>query len=144
MTHAFPSVRSFDLPLLYCGAARYQAWLRVTAGVIAVPQAEDSLAALRAAVAGLDNFALTALHNLTVAGGSLVLALAVAEGRVDAATAWSLSRLDEDWQAGIWGEDPEAARRAAALPAEIAATARFPARSSSAERRVGKGCVRRV
>ena len=90
---------------------------------IAVPQAEDSLAALRAAVAGLDDFALTALHNLTVTCGSLVLALAVAEGRVDAVTAWSLSRLDEDWQAGIWGEDPEAARRAAVLKAEVETTA---------------------
>ena len=116
-------------PLLDWCAARYRAPLRVTAGVIAVPQAEDSLAALRTAVAGLDDFALTALHNLSVACGSLVLALAVAEGRIDAATAWSLSRLDEDWQAGIWGEDPEAARRAAALRTEIEATARFLALS---------------
>lgn len=112
-------------PLLDWCAARYQAWLQVTAGVMAVPQAEESLAALRAEVAGQDDFALTALHNLAVACGSLVLALAVAEGRIDAATAWSLSRLDEDWQAGIWGEDPEAARRAAALKAEIEATTRF-------------------
>src|SRR3546814_20765899 len=46
-------------PLLDWCAARFQAWLRVTDGVIAVPQAEDSLAAPRAEVAGMDNLALT-------------------------------------------------------------------------------------
>src|SRR3546814_19227259 len=46
-------------PLLDWCPARYRAPLRVTAGFIPVPTAGDSLAAPRAAVAGLADFALT-------------------------------------------------------------------------------------
>ena len=59
------------------------------------PQPPASLAALRAAVAGRDAFALTALHELVALSGSLVLGLAVADGALDPAEAWDLSRIDE-------------------------------------------------
>ena len=45
--------------------------------------------------------------------GSLVLGLAVLEGRLSAEDGWDLSRIDEDWQIEQWGEDEEEARRVA-------------------------------
>jgi chaperone required for assembly of F1-ATPase len=57
--------------------------------------------------------------------GSLVLGLAVADGRLDAAKAHELGALDELFQAEQWGLDAEAARRLDAVATDIAMAARF-------------------
>ena len=57
--------------------------------------------------------------------GSLVLGLAMAEGRLDATSAHELGALDELFQAEAWGEDAEAAARRAAIAADVAVAARF-------------------
>jgi chaperone required for assembly of F1-ATPase len=112
-------------PLLDWAAERYAAPLTVTSGVIPSSQPAASLAAFTAAVAAYDDFALTALHAATAACGSLVIALALLEGRLDAAEAFTASQLDESFQIEAWGEDTEQAERRAALSYEIAAAARF-------------------
>ena len=76
-------------------------------------------------VAGRDDFSLTALHAATAACGSLVIALALLEGRLGAAEAFAASQLDESFQIEAWGEDTEQAKRRAELAAEIEAAARF-------------------
>ena len=55
-----------------------------------------------------DNFELTALHDLVAISGSLVLGLAVALGDLEAEEGFAISRLDEHWQAALWGRDEEA------------------------------------
>jgi chaperone required for assembly of F1-ATPase len=112
-------------PLLDWAAGRYKAPLTVTSGVIPSSQPPASLAAFIAAVAAYDEFALTALHAATAACGSLVIALALLEGRLDAAEAFAASHLDESYQIEAWGEDEEQAERRASLSAEIAAAARL-------------------
>ena len=112
-------------PLIDWAVERYDARLVVTNGVIPTSQPAASLAAFVAAVAGRDDFALTALHAATAACGSLVIALALLEGRLDAGEAFAASQLDESYQIEAWGEDNEQAERRAALAAEIAAAARF-------------------
>jgi len=112
-------------PLVDWAARRYDAPLAVTAGVIPARQPEASLEALAAVVAAQDDFALTALQAATAACGSLVIALALFEGRLDAAQAFAASQLDESFQIEAWGEDAEQAGRRGALAAEIAAAARF-------------------
>jgi chaperone required for assembly of F1-ATPase len=62
---------------------------------------------------------LAGLHVVASITGSLVLALAVAEGEVIGAHAFALSRIDETYQAEKWGEDAEAAKRATALAHEL-------------------------
>jgi len=57
--------------------------------------------------------------------GSLVLGLALLEGRIDAAEAFAASQLDESFQIEAWGEDPEQLERRRALAADIQAAARF-------------------
>ena len=112
-------------PLLDWAAERYAAPLTVISGVIPSSQPAASLAAFTAAVAAYEDFALTALRAATAACGSLVIALALLEGRVDAGEAFAASQLDESFQIEAWGEDREQAQRRAALSAEIAAAARF-------------------
>ena len=106
-------------PWLVWVARRLGAPLVAVTGVMHEPQPPASLAALRAAVAGRDAFALTALHELVALSGSLVLGLAVADGALDPAEAWDLSRIDEAWQAELWGVDAEAAAAAAARRADF-------------------------
>lgn len=95
-------------PLLDWAAEDAGARLIPTAGVVHVQQPANALAQLEARVAALDAFALTALHDLVTLPGSLVLGLAVLSGRIDAAEAHRLSRLDEEFQAEQWGRDAEA------------------------------------
>jgi chaperone required for assembly of F1-ATPase len=112
-------------PWLDWAADALGARLRVTRGVMPVPQPPQALAALRAAVAGHDPFRLTALHDLVTIPGSLVLGLAVARGALTPDRAFDLSRIDDDWQADQWGADEEAAESAARRRAAMAAAGRF-------------------
>ena len=112
-------------PLIDWASERYDAPLVVTNGVIPASQPAASLAAFAMAVAGHDDFALTALQAATAACGSLVIALALLEGRLDASQAFAASQLDESFQIEAWGEDKEQAERRTALAVEIAAAARF-------------------
>lgn len=99
-------------PLLDWATQALDAPLAVTGGVMFVPQPPASLAALRATLDRFGPFALVALSELVTLAGSLVLGLAVADGRLSAEEAWSLSRIDEDWQERQWGRDAEAAAQA--------------------------------
>jgi chaperone required for assembly of F1-ATPase len=80
-----------------------------------VPQPAPALAAAREAVEAFESpFAVAALHGMTSLTGSVLIALAVARGALDAEAAWRAAHVDEDYQIGKWGEDDEAmARRAA-------------------------------
>jgi chaperone required for assembly of F1-ATPase len=112
-------------PLLDWAAQRYGAPLMTAHGVTSIAQPESSLAALRRAVEAFDPFALSALHVIASICGSLVLALAVADGRLSAEEAFALSQVDERFQAEKWGLDSEAELRAKRLERELVTAARF-------------------
>jgi chaperone required for assembly of F1-ATPase len=112
-------------PLIDWAAGRYDAGLAVTAGILPQPQSPASLKAFAAAVAALDDFRLTALQAATGTCGSLVIAFALLEGRLDAEAAFAASQLDETFQIEAWGEDAEAATRRTTLSEDIGAAARF-------------------
>lgn len=99
-------------PLLAWAAEVFDAPLNITQGVIPVEQPEASVARLYATVAAFDSFQIAALHDLVAITGSLVLALAVARGHIDAGQAWTIARIDEDFQIEAWGADEEAAELA--------------------------------
>lgn len=77
-------------------------------GLIASPQPEASLEAVRTYALSLDDFRLTALTWACSLLGSAVLALAMEGGKLDAKQALLASCIDEDWQIEQWGEDDEA------------------------------------
>ena len=112
-------------PILAWARQTFAAPLIVTAGVMPVPQPKASLTALHAEVAALTPFQLVALHDLVAISGSLVLGLAVARERLDQAAAFDLSRIDEHWQAELWGRDEEATAMEARKRADFTAAARF-------------------
>jgi chaperone required for assembly of F1-ATPase len=106
-------------PWLDWARRRHGAHMTLAVGLNHVDQTPDALLALRQAVEELDPFALGALHVIASITGSLVLALAVADGAATGAQVFELSRIDETYQAEKWGEDSEAAKRATALAHEL-------------------------
>jgi len=112
-------------PLLAWAAERFGARLKIGTGIAFVDQSAESQEAFAVAVLTRDDFALVGLHVATSLTGSLVLGLALVEGRITAQEAFALSCLDETFQAEAWGRDTEAAARAERLGAELAAIERF-------------------
>jgi chaperone required for assembly of F1-ATPase len=93
-------------------------------GVMFVAQPEHSVAAIAAAVDRFsDPFALASLSTMTTLTGSVVLALAVAHGRLSPQEAWAAAHVDEDFQMELWGEDDEAMQRRAARWRDMEAAA---------------------
>lgn len=114
-------------PLIDWTTRRFDAPLTVTTGVTPVAQPEPSLRALRRAVYAYDELTLAALHLATAACGSLVVALALVEARIDVETAFAVSQLDETFEIEHWGEDFEQTNRRALLKDDIALAARVVA-----------------
>ena len=112
-------------PLIDWAATGLQAPLRITHGILPVAQDPAVLARLRGQLDGLDEFALTALHDLVTLPGSLVIGLAVLHQRIDADEAFRLSRIDETFQAERWGSDEEAEEAAANRRHAMLTAARF-------------------
>lgn len=112
-------------PLIDWATLRFDAPLTVTASILPVAQPAESLKALEAAVSAYETHRLAALHLATAACGSLVVALALIEGRIDAEAAFASAELDESYQIERWGTDAEQAKRRAGLKEDIALAARF-------------------
>jgi chaperone required for assembly of F1-ATPase len=112
-------------PLLDWAAERYDARLLVVNGTTFVTQPPAAIAALREAVAAHGDLALSALYNLTHIAGSVVIALALSEGRISAAEGFAAAQLDELYQIERWGEDPTAALRHENIRRDIEAGTRF-------------------
>ncbi|MEO3473133.1 ATP12 family protein [Roseomonas sp. CAU 1739] len=112
-------------PLLDWVAQAHGAPLTVTAGLMPVPQPARSLTALRDAIAAHAAEELAALGLAVPALGSLVLALALSAGRLDAAEAHRLAVLDETHQEQRWGTDWEAEQRRVRSAAELRLAERF-------------------
>ncbi len=109
-------------PLVAWVEERFGVRLAVASGVMHVAQETATLEALRARLhEEADPFRLAAIHQMTTLTGSLILALAVADGRLDAAEAWRLAHVDEDWNISLWGEDDEASARREARFADMRA-----------------------
>ncbi|WP_114394247.1 ATP12 family chaperone protein [Oleisolibacter albus] len=112
-------------PLLDWAAVRFDAVLVPTAGILHRPQDPDALARLRQALDAYDPWRLTALQNAVGICGSLIVALALLDGRISAAEAFAIAQLDETFQIEQWGEDAEATRRRTAQREDLEATACF-------------------
>jgi chaperone required for assembly of F1-ATPase len=112
-------------PILAWARQRYDAVFALAVGIVPVSQPADTVARLNAAVAARGPFALAGLSPLVTISGSLLIALALAEGAIALDTAWDAATLDEQWQAEHWGEDSEAAAALAARRADFAAAFRF-------------------
>ncbi|SPH16530.1 hypothetical protein DEA8626_00039 [Defluviimonas aquaemixtae] len=100
-------------PMLDWAASDLNAPLRATRGVVPVDQPPDSLERLFNEVCRTTPFQLAALHDLVALTGSLILGLAATRPEFQPEELWRMSRIDEVWQARLWGVDEEAAAAAA-------------------------------
>ncbi|WP_371877270.1 ATP12 family chaperone protein [Alsobacter ponti] len=97
-------------------------------GVMFASQPDASLEAVREAVAAVVSpLALAGLSTITSLTGSVLLALAVARGRLTPEQAWTAAHVDEDFQMELWGYDDEALERRARRWREMDAAARLVA-----------------
>lgn len=112
-------------PYLAWARARYDVELKVTAGIVHMPQPPATVERLGKAVAARTPFALAGLSPLVTVSGSLVIALAVAEGAYGPDQAWEAATVDERWQAQTWGADEEATIALANRRRDFEAGARF-------------------
>lgn len=99
---------AWDPILDWCGVALGAPLISV-GGVMHIAQPESSTRRLHQMTAALTPFQIAAFHDLVMLSGSLVLAFAVTRGRLTPERAWEISRIDETYQASLWGEDEEAA-----------------------------------
>ena len=119
-------------PVLDWARARHGVRFVLSEGVTFVTQPEASIAAMRGAfqaVVGPDAddsaaLRLAGLHVMTTLTGSPLLALAVAEGFLDAQAAWKAAHVDEDFQIRAWGQDADAMARRERRWKEMEAAAR--------------------
>jgi chaperone required for assembly of F1-ATPase len=112
-------------PVLAWARRRYGVEFVVVEGFTHADQPAATLDAFRAALGHQDSFSLAALHVVASMAGSVVLALALAEGELVPAQIFALSRIDENYQASKWGSDHEAEVRASNLARELDTAAEF-------------------
>ncbi|MEM9287587.1 MAG: ATP12 family protein [Pseudomonadota bacterium] len=99
--------------------------LTATTALIGHKQPAAACTAVRSLLDEQDAFALTALHQLTVLCGSVVLALAFAKRAADAQTVWAAATVDERYNMDRWGQDEEAVDALEKKHAEFLAAATF-------------------
>jgi chaperone required for assembly of F1-ATPase len=103
----------------------FEARLAVTTGIMPVRQSPGPLKAIRDAITGYEDLPMTALHEFTAASGSVVIGLAVAEGRISAEDGVVAAQLDEIFQIERNGEDEEAMERLANMRGDVLVAAEF-------------------
>ena len=122
----------YPAPLVAHQAAHWDPWLAwaqnrygieftSVTGIIHRPQPPETLVRITAAYRAFDVFRMAALNPVVTISGSALIGLAVADGAMDAATAWAVGHLDELWQAEQWGKDPLAEAGHAERQADLAA-----------------------
>ena len=98
-------------PVLAWARAALGASFLTSAGIMHVAQPQAAVDAVARALAPLDAWRLTALHQITTLTGSALIALAHMSGTLSLEAAWQAAHVDEDWQISQWGEDAEAKAR---------------------------------
>ena len=112
-------------PLLDWAAAHLGLRFVVTAGIVPVGQEPGLVEAARLHLDTYDDFTMVGTSKLTHGTGSVVLAMAVIEGRITADEAFALSQIDEIWQESLWGADDEAVEFRRTLRQDLLDAAEF-------------------
>ncbi|GAA4661932.1 ATP12 family chaperone protein [Bartonella pachyuromydis] len=111
-------------PLLDWAEEKLGARFHITEGLMHVEQSREAVQAVSNYLRKVESpYMLAALHMMTTLTGSALIALAVAERKMDADHAWNIAHLDEDWIIEQWGGDEEAMIRRAQRKVEFNAAA---------------------
>jgi chaperone required for assembly of F1-ATPase len=112
-------------PILDWAQSRYDVGFTKVTGIMHQSQPAETLKRLAAALSAYGPFHIAALSPIVTISGSLVIALAVAEHRLEPDAAFDSAHLDELWQAEQWGEDYFATETRDAHRTDFLAACRF-------------------
>lgn len=99
--------------------------LAVTDALVAIEQPPTAIEAIHARASAMNHWTLTATTFVTGLAGSAVIGLMMAESSLSADDALAAIRIEEDWNAAIWGRDDEEAAQANARLADLKAAELF-------------------
>lgn len=112
-------------PLIDWAQQLYGVEIEIVHGIMHSAQPPETITRFAAAVNAYGPYQLAALQPLVTIAGSLIIALALAEGEIGVDDAFAAAQLDELWQAEQWGEDELAIRSRENKRADFRAAARF-------------------
>ena len=95
-------------PIVNWAENTFKVQINCGTGIVYIPQDAKLFSEINIKINSLSIFGLTAFYNMVSITGSLILGLAIINGRLSAEEAYQLSRIDEQWQLAQWGEDEEA------------------------------------
>jgi len=104
---------------------RYGIQFDVTGSLLPVPQPKATIEGVRGIVETIDDWPLVGLHGATTGLGSVILALALWHGEIDAGGAADASLLDELFEIEQWGQERDASRRHEVLRRDIKGIATY-------------------
>jgi chaperone required for assembly of F1-ATPase len=112
-------------PLVQWCEQRWDVTFSVAKDTLAITQSKRCLEQLRQTLEAQENFALSGLACAVRAASSLIVGLALLEGRVTAEQAFEAGELEILHNREVWGDDPDLEKRLAATRADFDAAARF-------------------
>ena len=115
------------LPLIEWIKEAHGIGLHVVRGIQYVQQEKDNLEKMKSVIESLNSADFTVVQAATGIAGSVVIALALLEGRVTPETAWQAACVDEIYQLEKWGEDDLARKRLEKIRLDLDAVSRFKA-----------------
>ncbi len=80
---------------------------KIVNGIMPVEQPKENYNTFFNELEKLDCISLTALSDIVTLSGSLILGLLLLKKKIISKQAWSLAKIDEEWQRSKWGTLPE-------------------------------------
>ena len=80
---------------------------KIINGIMPVEQPKENYNTFFNELEKLDCISLTALSDIVTLSGSLILGLLLLKKKIISKQAWSLAKVDEEWQRSKWGTLPE-------------------------------------
>ena len=112
-------------PLLIWMQECFDVQLQVASALTVIEPSKAALSALETTFLNRDPFSLAAIYAAAALCSSLVIALALAERRLDSEGAFAAANLEKVYQAERWGWDPQEIAKADTERAELNQISRF-------------------
>ncbi|MEM7665992.1 MAG: ATP12 family protein [Pseudomonadota bacterium] len=112
-------------PLVKAFEARESVEMTRVSGIVHHPQPDATMATLRARLSTANPFALAGIEAMSSLAASLVIGLTAARPDTEPTELWRAASLEEEWQADLWGRDPEAEERRAKREADFLRACEF-------------------
>ena len=117
--------RKYWQPIIDWAEETFACKLEIFEGIMPGDQSEEAAENVSFKLESYSNWQLAALMDLGAGFSSLLLALAVIEGRIDVEQAFECAICDELYQNDKWGTDEEAEAKRGKLKAELLETEKF-------------------